>query len=133
MVSPSGLVSTREHNKLVLLIAIPMLTKEGCVARQKRLWDAVPADVEWLLIADPLGAGLKADYKDATGKDLTSPGQLMLTGIVYRAVPGAQPAVLDQCGRHRCVRLLPKIPNGSWIDSRSFVIDLSARKVGRLG
>ncbi|HVJ85515.1 MAG TPA: Xaa-Pro peptidase family protein [Caulifigura sp.] len=30
-----------------------MLTKEGCLARQKRLWDAVPADVEWLLIADP--------------------------------------------------------------------------------
>jgi len=30
-----------------------MLTKEGCLARQKRLWDAVPAEVEWLLIADP--------------------------------------------------------------------------------
>ena len=30
-----------------------MLTKEGCLARQKRLWDAVPSDVEWLLIADP--------------------------------------------------------------------------------
>ncbi|MEU6097207.1 Tat pathway signal sequence domain protein [Streptomyces sp. NPDC047079] len=90
------------------------------------------AEAARLLIADPLGAGLKADYKDATGKDLTSPGQLMLTGIVYRAVPGAQPAVLDQCGRHRCVRLFPKVPNGSWIDSRSFVIDLSARKVGKL-
>ncbi|MFI9644958.1 Tat pathway signal sequence domain protein [Streptomyces sp. NPDC052040] len=85
-----------------------------------------------LLIADPLGAGLKADYKDATGKDLTSPGQLMLTSIVYRAVPGAQPAVLGQCGHDRCVRLFPKIPNGSWIDTRSFVIDLSSRKVGRL-
>lgn len=86
-----------------------------------------------LLIADPLGAGLKADYKDATGKDLTSADQLMLTSIVYRATPGAQPALLDKCGEHRCVRLLPKIPNGSWIDSRSFVIDLSARKVGKLG
>ncbi len=30
-----------------------MLTKEGCLARQQRLWDAVPADVEWLLVADP--------------------------------------------------------------------------------
>jgi Xaa-Pro aminopeptidase len=30
-----------------------MLTKEGCVARQKRLWNAVPAEIEWLLIADP--------------------------------------------------------------------------------
>jgi len=30
-----------------------MLTKEGCLARQKRLWDAVPARVDWLLVADP--------------------------------------------------------------------------------
>lgn len=30
-----------------------MLTKEGCLARQKRLWEAVPVDAEWLLIADP--------------------------------------------------------------------------------
>ncbi|MGV9246403.1 Tat pathway signal sequence domain protein [Streptomyces sp. NPDC003710] len=90
------------------------------------------AEAARLLIADPLGAGLKADYKDATGKDLASPGQLMLTSIVYRASPGAQPAVLDRCGQHRCVRLFPKVPNGSWIDSRSFVIDLSARKVGKL-
>ncbi|MCA9069350.1 MAG: aminopeptidase P family protein [Planctomycetaceae bacterium] len=30
-----------------------MLTKEGCLARRKRLWDAVGDDLEWLLIADP--------------------------------------------------------------------------------
>ncbi|MBW8700160.1 hypothetical protein MBT84_11180 [Streptomyces sp. MBT84] len=57
----------------------------------------------------------------------------MLTGIVYRATPGAQPGVLGKCGEHRCVRLLPKIPNGAWIDGRSYVVDLSARKVGKLG
>ncbi|MFH8801390.1 Tat pathway signal sequence domain protein [Streptomyces sp. NPDC017936] len=85
-----------------------------------------------LLIGDPLGAGLKADYKDATGKELTSPDQLVLAGMVYRASPGAQPAVLDQCGVHRCVRLLTKVRNGPWIDTRSFVIDLSARKVAGL-
>jgi hypothetical protein len=85
-----------------------------------------------LLIADPLGAGLKADYKDATGKELTSPDQLVLAGMVYRASPGAQDAALDQCGVHRCVRLLPKVKNGPWIDTRSVVIDLSARKVGKL-
>ncbi|MFF0161357.1 Tat pathway signal sequence domain protein [Streptomyces sp. NPDC005263] len=85
-----------------------------------------------LLIADPLGAGLKADYKDATGKALTSADQLLVTGGVYRATPGAQPAVLDKCGEHRCVRLFPKIKNGSWIDARTLVIDLSARKVAKL-
>jgi hypothetical protein len=85
-----------------------------------------------LLLADPLGAGLKADYKDATGKELTSPGQLRLSGGVYTSVPGAQPAVLDTCGEHRCVRLFPKVKNGPWIDTRHLVIDLSARKVVEL-
>jgi hypothetical protein len=90
------------------------------------------AEAAKLLMADPLGAGMKADYKDATGKELTSPDQLLLNGAVYRAAPGAQPAVLDKCGEHRCVRLFPKVKNGPWIDARSFVIDLSARKVAKL-
>ncbi|HEY4262134.1 MAG TPA: aminopeptidase P family protein, partial [Schlesneria sp.] len=30
-----------------------MLTKDGCLARRTRLWNAVPDDCEWLLIADP--------------------------------------------------------------------------------
>ncbi|MDN0197280.1 Tat pathway signal sequence domain protein [Streptomyces sp. S.PNR 29] len=85
-----------------------------------------------LLIADPLGADLKADYKDATGKELTSPDQLLLTSGVYRAAPGAQPAALDRCGEHRCLRLFPKVRNGPWIDARHLVIDLSARKVAEL-
>ncbi|MFF6994475.1 Tat pathway signal sequence domain protein [Streptomyces sp. NPDC008313] len=85
-----------------------------------------------LLIGDPLGAGLKADYKDATGKALTTPDQLMLNSMVYRAT-SATPAALADCGKHRCVRLFPKVKNGPWIDSRDLVIDLSARKVGKLG
>ncbi|MFJ7077350.1 Tat pathway signal sequence domain protein [Streptomyces sp. NPDC098781] len=90
------------------------------------------AEAAKILIADPLGAGMKADFKDATGKELTSPDQLLLNGAVYRAAPGAQPAVLDKCGDHRCVRLFPKVKNGPWIDARSFVVDLSARKVAKL-
>lgn len=30
-----------------------MLSQEGCLARRARLWNSVPADCEWLLIADP--------------------------------------------------------------------------------
>lgn len=30
-----------------------MLSQEGCLARRLRLWNSVPADCEWLLIADP--------------------------------------------------------------------------------
>ncbi|WP_435612167.1 Tat pathway signal sequence domain protein [Streptomyces sp. bgisy159] len=85
-----------------------------------------------LLIADPLGAGLRADYRDATGRELTGPDQLLSAAMVYRSVPGAQPAALDRCGEHRCARLLPKVRNGPWIDARSLVVDLSARTVVRL-
>ncbi|MHC3469705.1 Tat pathway signal sequence domain protein [Streptomyces sp. 7R007] len=99
---------------------------------QPPLSRAENAEAARLLIADPLGAGLRADYKDATGKELTTPDQLLLNGAVYRATPGAQPAVLDKCGEHRCVRLFPKIKNGAWIDARNFVIDLSARKIAEL-
>ncbi|MET9451512.1 Tat pathway signal sequence domain protein [Streptomyces cinerochromogenes] len=90
------------------------------------------AEAARILIADPLGAGLKADYKDATGKELTSPDQLDLSGGIYEASPGAQPAVLDKCGEHRCVRLFSKVLNGPWIDTRDLVIDLSARKAAAL-
>lgn len=30
-----------------------MLTQDGCLARRQRLWNTLPADVEWVLIADP--------------------------------------------------------------------------------
>lgn len=100
---------------------------------QPPLSRAEKAEAAKLLMADPLGADLEADYQDATGEQLTSPDQLQLSGAVYRAAPGARPAVLGDCGEHRCVRLFPKIKNGPWVDARSLVIDLSARKVARLG
>lgn len=85
-----------------------------------------------LLIAAPPGAGLKADYKDATGQQLTSPDQLQLSSMVYRAAPGG-PAAVGKCGAHRCTRLFPKVRNGPWIDARKFVIDLSDHRVLALG
>lgn len=85
-----------------------------------------------LLIADPLGDGLKADYKDATGNELTKPDQLLLNSMVYRANAGT-PAALADCGEHRCLRLFVKVKNGPWIDTRDLVIDLSARKVAKVG
>lgn len=30
-----------------------MLTLDGCLARRKRLWESLPGDVEWVLVADP--------------------------------------------------------------------------------
>ncbi|HZF92102.1 Tat pathway signal sequence domain protein [Streptomyces sp.] len=99
---------------------------------QPPLSRAEQAEAARLLIADPLGAGLKADYQDATGRELTSPDQLVLHSMIYDAAPGAQPAALDTCGEHRCARLYPKVENGPWIDAGHLVIDLSARQVTAL-
>lgn len=86
-----------------------------------------------LLIAAPHGSGLRQDYRDATGRDLTGPDPLTVTGFVYRGrAEGEAPGALAACGEHRCVRLFTKVKNGQWIDTRRFVIDLSARTVARL-
>ncbi|WP_137992626.1 Tat pathway signal sequence domain protein [Streptomyces vilmorinianum] len=87
-----------------------------------------------LILASPLGKGVKEDYKDATGKELTSTGQLWFNGDVYRTYREANvPAPLAKCGEHRCVRLVTKVVNGSWIDTRNLIVDLSARTVTRVG
>ncbi|WFB11517.1 Tat pathway signal sequence domain protein [Streptomyces sp. LX-29] len=87
-----------------------------------------------LLIGDRrLGEGLRRDYRDATGRELTDPAQLTVTGFVYRVdAENPGPARLGACGRHRCVRLFSRVRNGPWIDTRWFVVDLSARSVSRL-
>lgn len=87
-----------------------------------------------LILADPLGKGVKEDYKDATGQELTSTDQLWFNGDVYRTYREAHvPAALAKCGEHRCVRLVTKVRNGAWIDTRNLIVDLSARTVTRVG
>ncbi|MFE6058235.1 Tat pathway signal sequence domain protein [Streptomyces sp. NPDC056431] len=87
-----------------------------------------------LILASPLGKGVKEDYKDATGKELTSTGQLWFNGDLYRTYREASvPAQLTRCGEHRCVRLVTKVLNGAWIDTRDLIVDLSARTVTRVG
>ncbi len=86
-----------------------------------------------LLLASPLSADLKKDYKDATGTPLTKAGQLQVHSMIFRSAAEAPaPGALKECGKHRCVRLFPKVVNGPWIDSRDLIVDLSARSVGRL-
>ncbi|MER5206284.1 Tat pathway signal sequence domain protein [Streptomyces sp. NPDC002825] len=87
-----------------------------------------------LILASPLGKGVKEDYKDATGKELTSTAQLWFNGDVYRTYREAKvPAQLARCGEHRCVRLVTKVLDGAWIDTRNLIVDLSARTVTRVG
>lgn len=86
-----------------------------------------------LLIADPLGADLKKDYKDAMGKELTSPDQLTLSAFVFhKETVEKLPAPLAECGKHRCLSVVSKVVNGPWIDTRDLIVDLSDRTVTRL-
>ncbi|NSC21298.1 Tat pathway signal sequence domain protein [Streptomyces albus subsp. chlorinus] len=86
-----------------------------------------------LLLKDPLGAGLRADYRRAAGKKLTRAGQLGTQGLTY--VPHTERGdALDACGKQRCVRLFTRVAGGGpWIDTQRFVINLSDRTVHRLG
>ncbi|MGV9877799.1 Tat pathway signal sequence domain protein [Streptomyces sp. NPDC003006] len=87
-----------------------------------------------LLIGDPLGKGLKKDFKHATGKALAGPDQLQLSGMVFRKETVKHvPSSLTECGKHRCLQVVTKVKSGPWIDTRSLVVDLSTRTVGRLG
>ncbi|MFF3327668.1 Tat pathway signal sequence domain protein [Streptomyces sp. NPDC002889] len=87
-----------------------------------------------LILGDPLGADLKADYQHATGKPLTTPDQLWFNGDVYRPYREENvPDKLAECGEHRCVRMVTKVKDGAWIDTRNLIVDLSARTVARVG
>ncbi|WP_240676985.1 Tat pathway signal sequence domain protein [Actinacidiphila soli] len=86
-----------------------------------------------LLIADPLGKGLRTDFKAAgKGTELTKSSQLTLRGIAYNTAEQSGPADLAKCGKHRCVRLFTQVKGGPWIDTTNLVVDLSDRTVGQI-
>ncbi|MEU3607782.1 Tat pathway signal sequence domain protein [Streptomyces sp. NPDC035033] len=87
-----------------------------------------------LILASPLGDGVREDYRDATGKELKGADQLWFNGDVYRTYRERNvPRALSRCGEHRCVRLVTKVRDGAWIDTRNLIVDLSARNVVRVG
>ncbi|MGI5196215.1 hypothetical protein ACQEVY_21595 [Streptomyces sp. CA-288835] len=83
-----------------------------------------------VLLASPLGNVVRLDFQAATGRPLAAPAQLRVRGLVYEGSGSAELADCD--GAHRCVRLLTRVVGGPWIDTRRFVIDLSARTAHRL-
>ncbi|MFJ6408438.1 Tat pathway signal sequence domain protein [Streptomyces hydrogenans] len=87
-----------------------------------------------LILASPLGKGVEEDFRDATGTELKSADQLWFNGDVYRTHRERNvPEALSRCGEHRCVRLVTKVRNGAWIDTRNLIVDLSAKNVVRVG
>ncbi|MFD5557246.1 Tat pathway signal sequence domain protein [Streptomyces sp. NPDC127068] len=92
------------------------------------------AEAARVLIAHPLGKDLKKDFRHATGKELTEPGQAELSGMIFtKQTTMKVPAVLKDCGKDRCISVVFKVKDGPWFDTRASVVNLSARTVGRLG
>lgn len=86
-----------------------------------------------LLLADPAaGAAFRSRWAGDIGTPFTDPAQAAVTAQTYIAHPGAEPA--GQCGRHRCLQLLPRdAAGGDFVDVNDFVVDLSGPAVVRLG
>jgi hypothetical protein len=85
-----------------------------------------------VLLADPLGDGVRQDFEAATGHPLSVAGQLAVRGMTYDNPPPGDAELADCDGAHRCVRLFTRLRGGPWIDTRQFVIDLSDRTVHRI-
>ncbi|GAA2362842.1 hypothetical protein [Nonomuraea africana] len=76
-----------------------------------------------LLLADPkLGRGVRQSFRKAAGRELASPSDLALRGLIYSPERGS-------CAEHRCLRLFVRLPNGTFLDTSRIVIDLSAQRV----
>lgn len=88
--------------------------------------------VQVLLAHQRHGATLKAMYRAATGTDLTAPEQLWAQGFAFdarRATGVAGHERAPQCGPHRCVQLVIRIPGGKWVNTSRVVVDLSSQRV----
>lgn len=83
-----------------------------------------------MLVADPLGAGLKESYRKATGKELNGTDGLVAIAHTYTAKPADQGA--SQCGTNRCVQLIVQTESAQFLSVSEFIIDLSGRTVARL-
>ncbi|MEU4543792.1 hypothetical protein [Nonomuraea dietziae] len=79
-----------------------------------------------LLLADPkLGRGVRQSFRKAAGRELASPSDLALRGLIFSPERGT-------CAQHRCLRLFVRLPDGTFLDTSRIVIDLSAKKVHTL-
>ncbi|MFC6343527.1 hypothetical protein ACFP8W_16195, partial [Nocardioides hankookensis] len=89
---------------------------------------ATEADVAMdLLLESPLAAPVAAAFAEQGAGRLTRKDQVSYAGGSYKPSPGVQGA--DACGAHRCVELQIQAPNGRYLTTSGFVVDLSAGTV----
>jgi hypothetical protein len=83
-----------------------------------------------LLLADPLGADVRALYRQVTGKPWSGKDKLKVEAHIYHARPANTET--SECGRHRCVQLVAQVTDGPFVDLSDIIIDLSGRTVVRV-
>jgi hypothetical protein len=83
-----------------------------------------------LLLADPVGAQVRALYTQVTGKPWTGKDKLKVGAHIYHARPADTNA--RNCGKHRCVELVARVTDGPFVDLNDIIIDLSGRAVVRV-
>jgi len=83
-----------------------------------------------LVFADPASAArLRANFARVARRPLRDPGELDVTGFVYRAdsMPNRNRAETDLCGRHRCAQLLVRTADDVALELP--IVDLSRERV----
>lgn len=83
-----------------------------------------------LMLADPVGADVRAVYTQVTGKPWSGKDQLAVEAHTYRARPADTEA--GECGEYRCVQLVARVTGGPFVDLNDIIIDLSGRTVVRV-
>lgn len=104
-----------------------MLTESGCQTRRERLWQAVPDDLEWLLIADPRHVQYLCNF---WVQPLSFSGGERGLLLLERQSPGAaSPGTATLIGDNFALRSAASEPYvdheivGDWYDHRHSVIN----------
>ena len=72
-------------------------------------------------------AAVRAEFAAVTGDELASADQLRVSGGSF--VPDASTRGGEACMLDRCVEMQFRVPGGGYLDTASFVVDLSTRTV----
>ena len=119
--------SDKQHQVTVDLTAGKVVAAAAAAGVQSPT-TATEADVAMdLLLASPLSATVARGFADQGAGRLTRKDQVSYAGGSYKPAPGVKGA--EDCGAHRCVELQIQAPNGRYLTTTGFVVDLSAGTV----
>jgi hypothetical protein len=91
--------------------------------------------VEMILADSRLGPGLRAAYKAAAGREPASAADIHVRGRIFygpQAGGASNRNEVAECGRRRCFGVNLKLPDGTWVDTRRIVVNMSAQRINIL-